>query len=93
VKDESDSFFSAWGIKGEGPSPSNIKTSLSQDSVASSLWGSFTGSFFENKPSPSGDAGSDSISKKDDEQTNPSNLPSPLREQVSASEQNSADQG
>ncbi|KAJ1529876.1 hypothetical protein ONE63_006608 [Megalurothrips usitatus] len=53
-KDDCESFFSTWGVRGDG-SPDT--TPGSQE--PSSLWGSFTGSFFENaRPLTSLEAGS-----------------------------------
>ncbi|XP_034250983.1 TATA element modulatory factor isoform X3 [Thrips palmi] len=61
-KDDSDSFFSNWGVKADSSPDKNPAFSVPQETVSSSLWGSFTGSFFENpRPLPSpGDEGSSS---------------------------------
>lgn len=48
AKDDSDSFFSTWGVKNDGPPDKVSDVSANQETVSSSLWGSFTGSFFEN---------------------------------------------
>ena len=44
-------FFETWGLKNEGP-PDEKSDLTSQKNQTSSIWGSFTGSFFEN---PKGD--------------------------------------